>query len=411
LPEQRRAASPAALVIAADEAVAPPPKRYTLDGDAAVEARIEADQRRIAAAVNEAVPAKHFVALVLMGGYGRGEGGYVQTDAGPAPYNDYDYFVIVHGLGRKARDSLARRLGGDAHRLEREVGVEVDFALLPLRRLPRADCSLMNAEMRWGHRVVAGDGHVLDAMPAMPFHQVPPGEITRLLLNRGSLLLMNRRRLRKAGPLGAVEREVFFKYLFKAVLACGDAWLAGAGRYHPSYPVKLERLETLGAPRPGGDAAAEWDRFLDLYRLAYRHKFHPAYDELADAPPQDWMGRTVRTWLGALRDFEQRRLGRAFGNWMDYCACGLPKGQRGGAGGGLRNLVITLRDFGAGEPLRRPGRALRYPRERLIATLPLLLNDLGAHPDPCVNHALALPGNATWETAAGAFLEQWRRYA
>jgi hypothetical protein len=408
LPEPKRAAAPGPLAIAADEIVDPPRRRYTLDGDAAVEARIEADQRRIAAAVDEAVPGEHFVALVLMGGYGRGEGGYVQTDAGPAPYNDYDYFVVIHGLGRKARDSLARRLGGIAHRLERQLGLEVDFALLPLKRLPRAESSLMNAEMRWGHRVVAGDSHVLDAMPEMPFRQVPPGEITRLLLNRGSLLLMDRQRLRRGGALSATEREVFFKYLFKAVLACGDAWLARAGRYHPSYPVKLERLESLGQPRPGVDAAAEWSRFLDLYRLAYRHKFHPAYAELSDARPDDWLARVVRTWLAALAGFEQRRIGRRFGNWIDYCAEGLAKGQAGSA---ARNLAVTLRDFGAAEALRRPGRSLRYPRERLIGTLPLLLSDLGAHPDPCVSHALALDADSTWDAAADAFLNRWRRYS
>ena len=34
----------------------------------------------------------------MIGGYARGEGGIVWQQGNPAPYNDYDYFVIVQGL-------------------------------------------------------------------------------------------------------------------------------------------------------------------------------------------------------------------------------------------------------------------------------------------------------------------------
>ena len=74
--------------------------RYTPDGDATVEARIGHDQQLIAAAVTDLVPAPHFHALVLIGGYARGEGGFRFVDGRPEPYNDYDYFVVVGGMGQ-----------------------------------------------------------------------------------------------------------------------------------------------------------------------------------------------------------------------------------------------------------------------------------------------------------------------
>ena len=49
--------------------------RYTLDGDAGVEARIASDQAVVAEAVEALLQPPGFRALVLMGGYGRGEGG------------------------------------------------------------------------------------------------------------------------------------------------------------------------------------------------------------------------------------------------------------------------------------------------------------------------------------------------
>ncbi|MCG6942387.1 MAG: hypothetical protein LJE69_14190 [Thiohalocapsa sp.] len=394
--------------VACDEPAAPS-RRWTLDGDAAVEARIAADQRLIARAVTAAVPAEHLVALVLMGGYGRGEGGFVLTADGPAPFNDYDYFVVVQGTTPTIRAGLQRTLADLAHDLEPRVGVEVDFALLRAERLPRAELSLMHAEMRWGHRVVAGDERVLDATPDMPFRRLPPGELTRLLLNRGALLLLNRRRLNTpangGGKLDAVAREVFFKYLFKAVLACGDARLGAAGRYHPSYPTKLERLEDLAA-RDGEDGG-DGD-LLALYRLAYRHKFRPAFDELSDAVPAQWQARVLEVWLETLRAFEAHRLGRAVTDWRRYCGAGTPKGQRSTL---VRSVGVTLRDFGVLEPLRRPRRTLRYPRERLIGALPLLLTSPGNPLEHCVAEALGLPAETTWQQAAERFLALWGRYA
>jgi hypothetical protein len=395
----------ASLVVASVEPVAPPAKRYTPDGDDSVETRIERDQALIAQAAREAVPETRFVALVLMGGYGRGEGGYVRTASGPAPYNDYDYFVVVQGTSRAERAAIAARLAETARRLEPVVGVEVDFALLRQETLHRAEFSLMNAEMRWGHRVVAGDPTVLSVMPPMPFDRLPPGELTRLMTNRGALLLMDRQRLAAGGP-GPGEREVFFKYLMKAMLACGDTRLATAGLYHPSYPVKLERLRSSDRNQP------ESSRFLELYRQAYEQKLRPDYSAFDSASPADSLAEILALWLDTLRSFETRRLGLGFGDWSDYCRPAIGKGQWGGPGGPLRNLAITARDFGPSEPLRSPARSLRYVRERLVAALPLLLTADPTGPvHPCVADALALPTRTPWGSAAESFLARWRRFS
>jgi hypothetical protein len=379
-------------------------ERYTLDGDTSVEARINRDQELVAEAVQAILEPPGFRALVLMGGYGRGEGGYVTTGGGPAPYNDYDYFVVVRGVDRAQRDAFNRSLVEQAKALEISVGVEVDFALLHEERLPSAEYSLMNAEMIWGHRVVAGDQDVLDTMPAMPFGRLPAGEFTRLMLNRGALLLMNQDRLDSAEP-GAVDQEVFFKYLFKAVLACGDTRLAGMGFYHPSYPRKLELLQAMDWP---GSAA-----FMDLYQQAWEHKFHPDYGRFADEDAAAWQQQVVSSWLDTLSWFEEKRTGKKFAGWDAYCSPGLPKGQGGSSRGGLRNLAITLRDFGPVELLARPLWSLRYPRERLISVLPMLLENPGQGVTLAENAAgaLALPAGTPWHEAVETFLRLWHRYA
>ena len=378
--------------------------RYTLDGDASVEARIDRDQQVIAEAVDAVVDDASFCGLILMGGYGRGEGGFVFQNGQPAPYNDYDYFVVVEGLDRPQRGELDQRLAQQAERLEHDVGVEVDFALLQKERLPGAEYSLMNAEMIWGHRVISGEQDALQSMPDMPFASLPMGEFTRLLTNRGALLLMNQAGLAAVNSRQP-DQEVLFKYLFKAVLACGDARLAGNASYNPSYPRKLELLHSM-----------EWaghDEFMDLYELAWQHKFHPDYQVFAREESVEWQRKVVAVWLDTLAWFETQRSGRPFVGWERYASFAFGKGQGGSAWGGLRNLAITLRDFGPMELLKRPFWSLRYPRERLIAVLPLLLSDSnpGRKLSQLEAAALASGNDITWSQAVDVFLGLWKRYA
>lgn len=388
----------------AETDIAPPERdRYTLDGDASVEARIARDQALIADAVQGLVAPPEFRALVLMGGYGRGEGGYVIRNGLPAPYNDYDYFVVVSGLERARRKGLEQALAARARSLEIDVGVEVDFAILNEERLPAAEYSLMNAEMIWGHRVVVGDPSVLGAMPPMPFSGLPPGEFTRLLLNRGALLLMNQQRLADGSPLNPEEQEVFFKYLFKAILACGDAQLAGNRCYHPSYIKKLERLRTMDWPNK--------DELMSLYAEAWENKFHPDYARYAGENAAAWQKRVIDIWLDTLSWFEQIRTERTIADWYTYCSPAIAKGQGRHRWGILRNGAITVRDFGPAELLRHPRWSMRYPRERLISTLPLLLSDPSTGSSPAPAAALAVPAGASWANAVERFLGLWRRYA
>ena len=121
--------------------------RYTPDGDAAVESRISHDQQLIAAAVTDLVPAEQFRALVLIGGYARGEGGFRFVEGQPEPYNDYDYFVVVSGMSQPAIQALKPQLLQLGHALTVKVGVQVHQAVLKPENQQAAENTLMHAEM------------------------------------------------------------------------------------------------------------------------------------------------------------------------------------------------------------------------------------------------------------------------
>jgi len=383
---------------------AAPGNRYTPDGDAAVESRIDSDQQLIAAAIKDAVPASHFRALVLIGGYARGEGGFRYVDGKPEPYNDYDYFVVVGGMNHAARKALQASLLELGHLLTARVGVEVDLAVLKEEALPGAEYSLMHAEMLWGHKIAAGDEAILDAMPPMPFAGLGLGEFTRLMLNRGSLLLMNRDALARGNSNEAQQREQFMKYLFKAVLACGDARLAAAGQYHPSYSEKWQRLQHL-----------QWDgqeRLLPQYEMALQAKFHPAYEQYDTADLADCLRQVTDLWLETLAHLESVRIGSHAGSWAEYASPAICKGQSApGLRGLVRNIGVTVRDYGLRELLTNLRWSLRYPRERLISTLPGLLGAPGLVHDSQLTTALGLTAVAGRQEMTRSYLEQWHRYA
>jgi len=376
--------------------------RYTLSGPPEAEQRIHDDQAKITHALLEAIPPEKFAALILAGGYGRGEGGYRNRNGQFTPYNDYDYFV-VSDVSRSECKELQIQLSKLGHALDAEIGVEVDFAILRKGKLPRLEFSLMNAELLSGHLVLAGDPEILAAMPKMPLHKIGLSEFTRLMLNRGSLLLMNQRTLKAGSISGESEREQFARYLDKAILACGDARLAAAGRYDISYPVKLERLRALDWPGGAG--------FLQDYSRALDARFGPEPLLVPIGEEARAQSRVVGHWLEALAELETVRLGK-LPDWSDYATSRVRKGQScRSARGLLRNVLITLRDFGPREFLRNPAWAFRYPRERLISVLPGLLEPSIGIKKTQLAQTLSEPAALDHDSLAQVFLKYWPRYA
>ncbi len=222
--------------------------KYTTRGSAELDAHIDADLARIAEA---AAPFSR--AGVLLGGYGRGEGTpFIQPDGSQAPFNDYDLVVVVEKIDRPVREKFQAL----EKQLTAELGLPVDLCPYLESNLPRCEFSLLNYEMKHGHKVVWGGERILGSMPAYPHGGIPLAEGTRLLLNRGKLLLDIQRRLALPESLSSEERIRFIKFINKAWLAFGDCALLAEGKYDILYAVKKGRILDLGNC-PGRDAVIE----------------------------------------------------------------------------------------------------------------------------------------------------------
>lgn len=367
------------VAAAAPLPAARPALRFTLDGDPALEAHLG----QVCALVRSGVKAllgRHRVEGILLGGgYGRGEGGVFRTPAGDRPYNDLEFYVLLRGSTVLNDRRFAAPLAALAHELGAAAGVEVEFKILSRAALCRPPVTMFTYDLLAGHRRVCGEESLLPSgSPHARAEAIPLAEATRLLMNRGSGLLYARELL--AGPAPGDDAADFVaRNLAKAQLALGDAVLVAFGRYHWSARERARRLAELPAP-----ARMPW---LPAVRAAHaeglRFKLHPTRPdrpapELA-APLAAVTLLASRVWLW----LESRRLGTPFASPLDYAVDPAPKCPETDP---RRNVLVNLRRFGW-RALLREG-AVRYPRERLLRALPVLLWHPAALDEPPVQTRL-----------------------
>ena len=218
--------------------------RFTRDGSDALESLIAETCEEIGQEVTRIVPTDKFQALLLGGGYGRGEGGVLSTPDGDAPYNDLEFFLLINGHPRLNERRYGAAIHALEHRMTEKLGIEVEFKILSLEKLISSPTTMFYYDLVCGHRVTAGPASVLDgcAHHADPA-RIPAHEATRLMMNRCSGLLFAAERLARS-ELTREDLDFTARNIAKAQLALGDVVLTAIGKYHWSC---IERHQTLAA--------------------------------------------------------------------------------------------------------------------------------------------------------------------
>ncbi|TAG29998.1 MAG: hypothetical protein EAZ36_03880, partial [Verrucomicrobia bacterium] len=252
------------------------------------------------------------VALVLAGGYGRGEGGVFRVAEGAAAelYNDLEFFLFLKpeaDAGAAARWCEGWEKAGTA-----ELGIDVEFKRDAAGVLCDGAPTMFWHDLLQGHRVVWGDAGLLAGAPARLRDPagLPASEATRLLFNRGSGLWFARLKLDggRAEDGGFVQRNHQ-----KARLALGDAVLALAGRHHGLCEERARRIAAGGFDTPPGWARiVAWHAGGVAFKLRPRHRA-AGRNELAEA-----QAALTAAWLEVFLWVEGRRLGKTFRGASDY---------------------------------------------------------------------------------------------
>jgi hypothetical protein len=335
-------------------------------------ARMQGWLASLSAEVRQAM-GDNLVALVLGGGYGRGEGGVLLESGEERPYNDLDLALIV----RRKTGLPWEALHGIQHKYAALIGIEVDFSRpLTVDEVRIWPPTLMWSDLLHGHKVLDGPADILTAnAPDLPSDKLMPVEATRLMLNRGAGLLWALRIVRGCEP--APDKDFIRRNYYKCGLALGDALLISHGRFATPYSGRGVRLSQLlgelSRPFP-----FDVSRF---YEDALTFKFWPG--ELASTPGEPQIEAMANAWGQILLSIESRRAHREFqtageyANWRDA-----REPEQNTIARWPRNFVRN-RQLGCW--------SLRYPRERLYRELPVLLALCGSKvPDWLARSALFL---------------------
>lgn len=380
---------------------------FSVTGMPQIEKRITQDLAKITDSVLS-LTGNRTVAVILTGGYGRGEGGVCLRNGEMRPVNDYDLVVVVRDSALHPLATLRSRIRQLSGHLAEEIRVGIDVALVRESALPFVKPTIFWYETRMGHQVLWGNPNMLDAMPKFDATDVPLTEGARLLLNRGAMLLDALIRINGNGLLGEADIARVLTAGWKAALSWGDCILLTQGKYHYSHRARESAFVAL----PIQNGVPSKEQLKGMYQEAVNFKFFPNYKSPPNGDLKAWVNSIVRIHEGVLRWFEENRLGRPFHHWAKYASprvlkFPLPFGvsQLG------KNLIRSLLTCGW------PGRAslsrwiIADPQERLISVLPLLLFTPNSENLEWCSRALGVKSSgesrAQWDVLARRFLELW----
>lgn len=247
-------------------------------------------------------------ALLLGGGYGRGEGGIFRDPMTGKTrlYNDLEFYLFAQGTGEGVIGQWARE---GEHRL----GIEMEFKVLKPSAFEAAKPSMFYYDLLNGNRLVAGEESWVNSLPAVLSRAdaIPLVEAPRLLVNRGMSLLRCLRwsRGEMQLPAGFCDRIVS-----KLRLALADAVLCAERQYFWSVRGRHERLASLRETPPN------WQQLIEWHAQGVRFKFHPEHRKIEPGAWREELLELCGAWSRVFLWVESRRLGKEFSSPDAYIA-------------------------------------------------------------------------------------------
>ena len=378
--------------------------RFTIDGSPELEDRLERICSQVRRQITALIAYRDVAAIVLGGGYGRGEGGVLRTEDGDEPYNDLEFYVFLRGNRFLQERRYSRTLHHLGERLSKQASLPVEFKIDGADRWRRSPVSMFSYDLVAGHRVIFGDESIfMGCEHHLNAGAIPLSEATRLMFNRCSGLLLARELLQQHS-LANDEADFIGRNLAKMQLALGDTVLTVMGQYHWSVRQRHLRLaafssEELAPCLP--EVQAHHGAGL-LFKL-YPQRVSKGVGEF-DSEHRRLTELAMRLWLW----LERRRLGQPFHSASDYALSDVAKCPEKPA---WRNFILSLRTFGPKASLE--AMSWRYPRERLFNSLALLLWNANATDQPRLLRKLQqeLQTDALdWAGLVSVFKRVWPRY-
>ncbi len=251
-------------------------------------------------------------ALILIGGYGRGEGGVVIENGVASAHNNLDLLYIHNGRVSSKTVSLVNDL---LQAISKKYNIGIDMFAINKQKLLNLNGLVIGYDMRHGHKTLLGDSSFLKEHKSFSIYNIDTTDVRQLIVNRGTLLLINRLLLQKES-LTKKERKLIIKHAIKAIIGYGDALLYFNNIYHWSYAKKQSNMSESTSIDP---------KIKTLYSEAILFRFMPNYEEYLLKDLQSWNDELIEIFSSIHLNCETINLNESELNWDKYLCTALEK--------------------------------------------------------------------------------------
>lgn len=203
---------------------------YTKHNNPKVDEVVGKDLKVIVDEVLKAIPKKDVEAIILVGGFGRGEGSVILEGGKITPINDYDLTIVTKRFRPEKLDGVSSKLSND-------LGLRfVDLAYTNYYTMPFRGVIMLDYDSKYGGQVLYGDKDILDRYPRYKIGKMGFLEGYDLLCNR----LIAPFELIKAHHLQQESHDLEVKLqIGRAIMAYYALLLINEDKYSHSYEERL----------------------------------------------------------------------------------------------------------------------------------------------------------------------------
>ena len=186
------------------------------------------------------------ISIILFGGFGKGEGSIQAINGKPAPFNDFDFYIVTE---KKLSDENLNEISMNA---AKEVGMgglevayfpgegydsnkffHVDTRCIPVSELGKLMKMQRYYELKYGSQIIYGDATTLDKIPEIKPNEIPVSDGLRNLFNKLHTMLLGLQE-----DYNEEQKKIRIFWSYKCYMSICEALLILDGKFAPTSKEK-----------------------------------------------------------------------------------------------------------------------------------------------------------------------------
>ena len=346
---------------------------------------------------------KQTAALILIGGYGRGEGGIVKEDDSYRPHNNLDLLYIYNDKIDKKTVALAN---SRLQKISEMYHIGIDMSAIKKEKLLTLNGLVISYDMRYGHKTLLGDSTFLKEHKAFSVYSIDAADIRQLMVNRGTLLLINRLLFTKEN-LSKEEKKLIIKHSIKSIIGYGDALLYFNGGYHWSYAQKQINMSK---------AKNISNKIKKLYDDAILFRFMPDYEAYLEKDLKAWNEMLIETFKDMHLQCESMHLIQPQIAWDTYVHNALENKSypRQNIKQKIKSGLYGMRNFAACKTFGLSSETISFMqiggKGMLSLLFPYIMYNIKSTPYKALLQSILHTKNTDEDTLLKQFLLEWAKW-